>query len=76
MPVVQDETPHDSLPPPPPPPPPVLIVPQASPYMLHGHSEVAPPTVVQTTIIDDAHVRIDHIEQRMRQLRVSDALAV
>ena len=64
------------MPPPPPPPPPVLIVPQASPYMLHGHYEVAPPTVVQTTIIDDAHARIDHIEQCMRQLRVSDALAV
>ena len=63
-PVVQDETPHDSLPPPPP--PPISTVPQASPYMLHGHSEVAPPTVVQTTVIDDAYARMDRIEQRMR----------
>ena len=43
-PVVQDETLHDSLPPPSP--PPVPTVPQASPYMLHGHYEIAPPTVV------------------------------
>ena len=52
-PVFQDETPHDLLPPPPP--PPVLTVLQASSYLLHGHSEVAPPAVVQTTIIDDVH---------------------
>ncbi|KAL6322368.1 hypothetical protein AAG906_007921 [Vitis piasezkii] len=50
-PVFQDETPHDSLPLLPP--PPVLTVLQASSYLLHGHSEVAPPAVVQTTIIDD-----------------------
>ncbi|RVW53330.1 hypothetical protein CK203_088503 [Vitis vinifera] len=48
-PVVQDETPHDSLPPPPP--LPISTVPQASPYMLHGHSEVVPPVVVQTMVI-------------------------
>ena len=52
-PVFQDETPHDSLPLPPL--PPVLTVLQASSYLLHGHSEVAPPAVVQTTIIDDVH---------------------
>ena len=62
--VVQDETPHDSLPPPPPPPFP--SVPQASPYVLHGHSEVVPPAVVQALVIDDAHARMDCIEQRMR----------
>ncbi|RVW36727.1 hypothetical protein CK203_099193 [Vitis vinifera] len=39
--VAQDETPHDSLPPPPP--PPIPSAPQASPYILHGHSEIAPP---------------------------------
>ncbi|RVW51804.1 hypothetical protein CK203_066780 [Vitis vinifera] len=55
-PTIQDETPHDSLPPSPL--PPVLIVPQASPYLLHGHSEVAPHAVVQTTVIDDAHTRM------------------
>ncbi|RVW34700.1 hypothetical protein CK203_107117 [Vitis vinifera] len=51
--IVQDETLHDSLPQPPP--PPVPMVPQASPYVLHGHSEVAPPAVVPTTVTDDAH---------------------
>ncbi|RVW80741.1 hypothetical protein CK203_050712 [Vitis vinifera] len=63
--IVQDETLHDSLPPPPP--LPIPIGPQGSPYVLHGHSEIAPPTVVQTTVIDDAHARMDRIEQRMRQ---------
>ena len=43
---------------------------QASPYLLHGHSEIAPLVVVQATIIDDAHTCMDCIEQRMRQLRV------
>ncbi|RVW42226.1 hypothetical protein CK203_096537 [Vitis vinifera] len=61
---VQNETLHDSLPPPPP--PPVPIVPHASPYVLHGHSEVGPPTVVPTTVSDDAHARMDRIEQCMR----------
>ncbi|WJZ85700.1 hypothetical protein VitviT2T_005220 [Vitis vinifera] len=73
-PVVQDETLHDSLPPLPP--PPVSIVPQASPYVLHGHSEVAPPTVVQTIVTDDTHARMDRIEQCMRQLRVYDGSAI
>ncbi|RVW78142.1 hypothetical protein CK203_049692 [Vitis vinifera] len=41
-------------------------MPQASPYLLHGHSEVAPPAVIQTTVIDDAHARMDRIEQHMR----------
>ena len=62
--IVQDETPYDLSPPPPP--LPILAVPQASPYLLHGHSEVSPSAVVQTTIIDDAHTRMDRIEQRMR----------
>ena len=44
-PMAQDETPQDSLPPPPPPPP-IPSAPQASPYVLHGHSEVAPPAGV------------------------------
>ena len=72
--IVQDETLHDSLPPPPP--LPIPIGPQGSPYVLHGHSEIAPPTVVQTTVIDDAHARMDRIEQRMRQLRVSNGSTV
>ena len=72
-PVVQDETLYDSLPPPPP--PPGLTVPHASPYILHGHSEVVPPVVVQTIMIEDTHARINHIEQRIRQLRLSDSFA-
>ena len=51
-------------------------MPQASPYLLHGHSEIAPPVVVQATIIDDAHACINCIEQRMRQLRVSNSSTI
>ena len=51
-------------------------MPQASPYVLHGHFEVAPTVVVPTTITDDAHARMDRIEQRIRQLRVSDSSSV
>ena len=43
---------------------------------MHGHSEVALPTVVQTTVIDDAYAHIDRIEQRMRQLRVSNGSTI
>ena len=71
QPIVQDETPYDSFPPPPP--PPVPIVSQALPYILHGHYEVAPFAVVQTTVLEDTHARMDHIEQRIKQLRVSDS---
>ncbi|RVW62467.1 hypothetical protein CK203_060427 [Vitis vinifera] len=69
-PAVQDETPYDSHPPPPP--LPIPSVPQASPYILHGYSKIAPSVVVQTTVVDDAHARMDHLDQRMRQMRVSD----
>ena len=34
------------------------------------------PVVVQTMVIDDAHARMDLLEQRMKQLRVSDGSAV
>ena len=40
--VVQDEMPYDSLP----------------PYLLHGHSEVASPIVVQTIVLEDTHAWI------------------
>ncbi|RVW22319.1 hypothetical protein CK203_101856 [Vitis vinifera] len=56
-PTVQDETPYDSHPPPPP--PPVPSVHQASPYVLHGHSEIAPPAVAQAVVADDTHARMD-----------------
>ena len=72
--MAQDETPQDSMPPPPP--PPIPSAPQASPYVLHGHSEIAPPAVVQTTVADDAHARMDHLEQCVRQMRVSDGSVV
>ncbi|KAL6321890.1 hypothetical protein AAG906_035597 [Vitis piasezkii] len=49
--------PYNSLPPPPL--PPILIV--------------APFAVVQTTILEDTHARMDSIEQHIRQLRVSDS---
>ena len=52
----QDKVPHDSLPP-----LPDQIVPQASPYLLHGQSEVIPPIVVHTTVPDDTHARMDRI---------------
>ena len=64
------------MPQPPPSPPPIPTTPQASPYVLHGHSEVAPPVVVLNTITDDAHACIDRLEQRMRQMRVSDGSVV
>ena len=73
-PAVQDEAPYDSHPPPPP--PPVPLVPQASPFVLHGHSEISPPAVVQTVVADDTHTRMDRIEQRVRQLRVFNGAAV
>ncbi|RVW76910.1 hypothetical protein CK203_051576 [Vitis vinifera] len=72
-PEIQDETPYDSLPPPPP--PLGLTVPWAPPYLLHGHFEVASPAVVQTTVLGDTHACMDRIEQRIRQLRVSDISA-
>ncbi|RVW24846.1 hypothetical protein CK203_105096 [Vitis vinifera] len=73
-PTVQDETPYDSHPPPPP--PPVPSVHQASPYVLHEHSEIAPPVVAQAVVADDTHARMDRIEQCMRQMRVSDGSVV
>ena len=53
-----------------------MTVPETSPYVLHGHSEVTPPAAVQTTVTDDAHARMYRIEQRMRQMRVSNGSAV
>ncbi|RVW80502.1 DEAD-box ATP-dependent RNA helicase 51 [Vitis vinifera] len=73
-PAVQDETPYDSHPPPPP--LPVPSVHQASPYVLHGHSEITPPVVAQAAVADDTHARMDCIEQCMRQMRVSDGSVV
>ena len=54
QPISQDKVPHDSLS------PPLLLpldqtVPQASLYLLHGQSEVIPPTTVHTTILEDTN---------------------
>ena len=40
--------------------------------MLHDQCEVAPPVIVQITVLEDTHICMDRIEQRIRQLRVSD----
>ena len=42
-------------------------------HIYYIHSEVVPPAVVRTTVIEDTHARMDRIEQRIRQLRVSDS---
>ncbi|RVW93288.1 hypothetical protein CK203_022371 [Vitis vinifera] len=51
-------------------------MPQASPYVLHGHFDVAPPAIVPTTVTDDVHACMDRIEQHMRQMRVSDGSVI
>ncbi|KAL6316681.1 hypothetical protein AAG906_019597 [Vitis piasezkii] len=48
-------------------------MPRAPPYLLHGHSEVASPVVVQTTILEDTHACMDRIEQT--SLRISIGVA-
>ena len=63
-PIAQDEVSYDPVPPPPP--PPVPSVHQASPYVLHGHSEIVPPVVTQAPVADDTPARMDRIEQCMR----------
>ena len=62
--VVQNEMSYDSLPPLLPPPSPTM--PQAPPYLLHGHFEVTPPVVVHTTVLEDTHTCMDRIEQRIK----------
>ena len=52
------------------------MMPQASPYVLHGHFDVAPPAIVPTTVTDDVHACMDRIEQHMRQMRVSDGSVI
>ncbi|KAL6330978.1 hypothetical protein AAG906_009406 [Vitis piasezkii] len=63
-PAIRDETPYDSHPPPPPP----LPAPshRASPYVLHGHSEIAPPRVTCAPVADDTHARMDRIGSMRR----------
>ena len=51
-------------------------MPQAPPYLLHVQFEVIPPTTVQTKVPEDTHTCIDHIEQRIRQFRISNSSIV
>ena len=41
-------------------------MPQASPFMLHGQSEIAPPVIAQTIVSEDVHARMDRLEQHIR----------
>ena len=84
---ISKSTPHDSTAPPPPPPssgptvsqdytvpppPPVQSAPRAGAFVLHGHTETTPHSVVAPAqIIDDTQACIDRIEQRIRSLYVS-----
>ena len=57
------------------PPPPLLgqTVPQPTPFSLQSQTEVAPPpAMVAVPTSEDAHARMDRLEQRMRLLRVSN----
>lgn len=68
---IQDKVLYDSLP------HPLLILgqpmPQASPIVLHGQSEVAPPIIVQTIVSENVHARIDHLKQQIRQIKMSNS---
>ena len=54
-------------------PPPGPSMPHASSFMLHGQSRLAPPVIAQTTVSEDVHALMDHLEQQIRQIRVSDS---
>ncbi|KAL6321390.1 hypothetical protein AAG906_016445 [Vitis piasezkii] len=49
-------------------PPPGPSVTQASPFMLYGQYEVAPPVIEQTTVSEDVHACMDCLEQQIRML--------
>ena len=51
-------------------------MPQASPYLLHGHFEVTPLAVVQSTILEYTHARMDRIKQHIKQLGVSNSSTI
>ncbi|RVW29152.1 hypothetical protein CK203_102556 [Vitis vinifera] len=56
-------------------PPPGPSMPHASSFMLHGQSRLAPPVIAQTTVSEDVHALMDHLEQQIRQIRDSEDLA-
>ncbi|KAL6347695.1 hypothetical protein AAG906_026224 [Vitis piasezkii] len=54
-------------------PPPLPPIPQPTPFTLQSQIEVAPPpAMVVVPTSEDTHARMDRLEQRMRQMRVSD----
>ena len=50
------------------------LVPQASPFMLHGQSEVAPPSIAHTTVSKDVHALIDNLKQQIKHIKILDSL--
>ncbi|RVW22918.1 Retrovirus-related Pol polyprotein from transposon 297 [Vitis vinifera] len=67
----QDGAQYDSTAPPPP--PLSQSVPHPTPYVLHSQTDATPlPVVAPIQASEDAHARMDRLEQRMRQMRVSD----
>ena len=60
---------------PPPPPPLVQSALQVGAFVLHGHTETIPHSIVTPTpIIDDTQARIDRIEHRIMSLHLSDGV--
>ena len=58
-----------------PPPPPVQLAPKAGAFVLHGHTETTPHSVVApASVMDDTQACIDRIEQRLRSLHVYDGV--
>ena len=41
-------------------------MPQASPFMRHDQSEIAPPVIAQTIVSEDVHACMDRLEQHIR----------
>ncbi|RVW22168.1 Retrovirus-related Pol polyprotein from transposon 17.6 [Vitis vinifera] len=67
----QDGAQYDSTAPPPP--PLSQSVPHPTPYVLHSQTDATPlPVVAPIQASEDAHARMDRLEQRIRQMRVSD----
>ena len=55
------------------PPPLGQTVPQPTPFTLQSQTEVTPPpAMVAVPTSEDTHARMDRLEQKVRQMRVSD----
>ena len=42
--------------------------------MLHGQSEVAPPSIAHTTVSKDVHALMDRLKQQIRHIKMLDSL--